>query len=719
MSKLISVIFLILLPLSACGAGSNPNPPKDPAAGKGGKWGCYIESSDLIAARFKDFDLAMAGCIEEELRTGAEHYVMGPDKVRHPVDPPPQDLVITPPSFPTGTIDEIYPATTLEATGGEGPYDWEIASGSLPPGMILTVDGTVQGTPISAVGSPFTFRVAVTDINGVTVTDTFSITILGAPPTITTTSLPGGNEGTAYSATILAEGGNGPFTYSVTSGNLPPGLSLGTDGRITGTVGLVDGDRVYSFDVTATDSASRTTTSSLSISIVAALDLTVTTSSLPTGDEGLNYSSQLTSAGGEGSVSWTIVGGSLPPGLALSADGLITGLATAAGSYGFTVEAQDTIGQTATDNFTIEIYAAPPEILTTTLPNGQVGTAYSSSITWTSGAGPGTIAVSSGVLPPGISLGAFTGGLSGTPTESGVFTFSVTIVDDNQKSDTQALSIEVAAAPLAITTSTLPSGRVNDAYSASLSATGGDEPYEWAMFSGSLPPGLDLSPDGAISGTPISNEGSPFLFQVSVASVDGQSIVKSLEIAIDAMALSALVPAALPDGTVNSQYAYQLNAQGGETPYTWSIIQGTLPPGLSLSNDGVISGTPTSNPEPQYVITVEVTDSLGQKSQADTSIVVLDDSTPTPDATLSWTPPTEREDNTPLDLTEIGGYRVFARPSGTTEWTITTDVPDRMQNWYEFYGLAPGVWEFAATCYDVDNLESELSVIVSKEIIVE
>lgn len=714
MKKLALFVGLMSIAMVACGA---PKEPKNPKTEQGGPWGCYVESTNLVVSRFKNFDLAMAGCIEEEIRTGVDHYVRGPGNVVHPVEPPPQDLTIVSATFPTGTINEPYPATTLQATGGEGPYDWEIASGSLPPGLVLTVDGTVQGTPLSAVGSPFEFRVAAIDVNRVTATATFTIEILGAPPTITTTTLPDANEGAAYSATVQAAGGVAPLSFSLSSGSLPTGLTLSSTGTISGTVGLVAANTTSTFVVQVEDGAARTTTRSLSITVLAEPDVVITTTSIPAGDAGVPYSTQLASTGGVGAVQWSLTGGVLPSGIALSGSGLLSGLTTAEGSFPFNVQARDSIGQTTTAALTLTIRAAAPVITTTTLPNGQVGSPYAGTISWSGGQSPYSVTIS-GALPPGLSSNG-QGMISGTPTTRGSYTFTVVVNDANNKTGQQALTIVIDAAPLVITTASLPAGRVNDPYTATLAGSGGETPYQWTMFSGSLPPGLSLSTSGTVSGTPISNVGSPFLFQVQLASADSQTQVRSLSIAIDGMALSAIVPGVLPVGKVNSPYTYLLNAQGGTTPYTWALTSGALPPGLTLAADGTISGTPTSNNSPQYVFTVRVTDADGQTDSMQTSMVVEDSDVVLPSATLRWTPPTQRVNEVPLDITELGGYRAFARLRGETEWSLIQDINNPYQNWTEFFSLPPGVWEFAVTAYDTEGLESVHSVIVSKEIVVE
>jgi hypothetical protein len=140
----------------------------------------------------------------------------------------------------------------------------------------------------------------------------------------------------------------------------------------------------------------------------------------------------------------------------------------------------NTFSDASDANFTI---AAPVAITTTSLPNGQVGSAYSQFVTASGGVLPYSWAVSVGTLPAGLSLNASTGEISGTPSASGPNNFTVQVTDAATATDDQALSITVdAATTLAITTTSLPNGQVGSAYSQFVTASGGVPPYSWAVY---------------------------------------------------------------------------------------------------------------------------------------------------------------------------------------------------------------------------------------------
>lgn len=175
---------------------------------------------------------------------------------------------------------------------------------------------------------------------------------------------------------------------------------------------------------------------------------------------------------------------------------------------------------------------------------------------------------------------------------------------------------------LAISTPALPQGQLQSQYQVSLSATGGKEPYTWALLSGSLPIGLSLtSSTGTISGRPTQSGTSTFTIGVEDASSPIGSARSSMAISIKS-ATSALEVSTgnLPSGTVRESYDASLSASGGTAPYKWSMAGGQLPAGLTLSSAGEISGTPTTAQQNSF--TVEVTDASSTTAKAALAISV-------------------------------------------------------------------------------------------------
>lgn len=167
-----------------------------------------------------------------------------------------------------------------------------------------------------------------------------------------------------------------------------------------------------------------------------------------------------------------------------------------------------------------------------------------------------------------------------------------------------------SSGPVAITTTSLPGGNYGSPYSATVSASGGAAPFSWSISAGSLTPGLSLGSSTArsvtISGTPTAQTNSNFT--IKIADSKGGSATQSLTIAVGAPLPLAVATTSLPGTSLNMAYpATTLQASGGIPPFSWSILSGSLPPGLTLASNGAISGTATQSGNFPFV--VQVTDS--------------------------------------------------------------------------------------------------------------
>jgi hypothetical protein len=149
---------------------------------------------------------------------------------------------------------------------------------------------------------------------------------------------------------------------------------------------------------------------------------------------------------------------------------------------------------------------------------------------------------------------------------------------------------------LLITTTTLPNGTVGAIYNTALQATGGVTPYHWSVTSGSLPQGLGITDSGIISGTPATSGTSTFIVQV----VDAQSAdndIQQLSLAIQNPTVPpvSITTTTLPNAKRNKSYSQGIQVTGGVAPYSWSIVSGSLPPGLSLNaSTGSVTGKATT-----------------------------------------------------------------------------------------------------------------------------
>ena len=254
--------------------------------------------------------------------------------------------------------------------------------------------------------------------------------------------------GTAYGPfTYTATGNAGyPITYALAPGaNLPTGLNLASNGTLSGTptaLGTFTGS-TRATNVGFTDQAYSIT--------VTCPPITVSPGSISDPVEFSPYSQAFTASGVPGTYAFSISAGALPQGMSLSGSGVLTGPATQKTAATFTVQALGPAGFSCVGTQSYTINVQPPVITVSpaSLPGGSRGAAYSQTITASGSPNGFTFAVTSGALPPGLTL-AGTGALTGTPSAVGSYNFTVTASDPEVNTGSQ--SYTVAVAPTTTTT---------------------------------------------------------------------------------------------------------------------------------------------------------------------------------------------------------------------------------------------------------------------------
>src|SRR5260370_16123911 len=246
-----------------------------------------------------------------------------------------------------------------------------------------------------------------------------------------------------------------------------------------------------------------TATEEVYYSAASLASLQITTPSLLRGAaEGQPYAQVLLEQGGVGSLTWTLTGGSLPSGITLSPNGILSGTPTVFGAFLFTVQVTDSSvpPKTATTNYALLVNPFF-QFFGTQLQTALSGVAYGSPLPLIRGTPPYSSTLTSGVFPLG--LGLANDVISGTTTAAGTYTLTFQATDSSvpPQSATGTLTLGVTT-PLAITTTTLPGGVLNSSYSATIATLWGLRPIFIAPTSNTLPPGLAMDLHGVISGTP-------------------------------------------------------------------------------------------------------------------------------------------------------------------------------------------------------------------------
>jgi uncharacterized protein YhjY with autotransporter beta-barrel domain len=274
----------------------------------------------------------------------------------------------------------------------------------------------------------------------------------------------------------------------------------------------------------------------------AACNLTVSPSTLPPAHAGVQYTQAIT-ASGVPPYTYSIVAGSLPPGLTFrSSNGTIPnatidGTPTQAGTFAFTVEARDSGGDggcTVRQNYTIEVTCANISISPGSLAQVSLGTPFETQLSAAGGTGPYTFAFV-GPAPAGVTLSQ-AGLLSGTVNTAGTGTFTVRVTDAKGCTADRQYTLTSACPTIAITPDTLPKGSAGVPYAGiQFSANGGTAPYQFSLASGQTP-GLSLSAGGALSGTP--STAGTYSLGVRATDSNGCSTTRTYSLEVGSLALT-------------------------------------------------------------------------------------------------------------------------------------------------------------------------------------
>jgi hypothetical protein len=244
-----------------------------------------------------------------------------------------------------------------------------------------------------------------------------------------------------------------------------------------------------------------------------------------------------------------------------------------------------------------------------TLPAGMPNVAYSQNLTASGGIGPYSFTLASGVLPSGLTLSS-AGLLSGTTTETGNFDFTVKATDSQNCFNLRAYTLVIGSCPqITLNPLVLAPAPIGQVYIRTVVGSGGTGPYSHSKIGGTLPPGIEYSGGGVLNGTPTAY--GSYTFTLRARDQNGCSGTHTYTLTITCPSI-VINPEFLPQGILGQSYQQTLSVSGGTGPYSFVVSGGTLPTGLSLTPEGVLSGTPSETGT--FNFGIRVTDATGCSS---------------------------------------------------------------------------------------------------------
>ncbi len=574
--------------------------------------------------------------------------------------------IITDDNLPAAYRNQSYPMT-MAAEGGQPPYSWSLAQGTLPERLTISREGRFIGSPARL--GEYQFEIVVSTVRGERASGRFALTVseIYPPPRplkVVTDEMVAAVAERDYTFYGAAEGGRSPYRWSP-QGNLPGWLKphAGSSG-FKGAPTLSDiGKRELRWRVT--DSQGLTADSEpMELEVVPPPGLVpppvqIKTEVLPEGRVGQAYSLAVAVEGGMLPYQWSLSHTGSLSGLTFQDDaGMIKGTPESTGTFSVTVAVSDAREHRASADYQLVIHPAltPVSILTKDTLLGRADTDYSLALSATGGYPPYRWELSEDGLPPGLTLDAASGLISGQPSTAGTYTYAVSVkaAEGNGPAEPHRLKTEILTKQnvrkLTVTVATLPVLIAGQPTEVTLACEGGAGPYHWRGI-GELPDQMSIE-GGRLQGA--AREAGTFEVTLVVTDSVGQEARKAVLLQVRRLVprwwfvlafiaavimfvliiwLARLVrryraaemesltilSKSIPNARASCDYSVQLACSGGSGPYHWKLVQGELPEGLTLEPDGSLHGCPFSKTRVNKTIamafTVEVRDRTGQTAQ--------------------------------------------------------------------------------------------------------
>ncbi len=428
-------------------------------------------------------------------------------------------------TLPQAVAGQRY-ETRLRADGSTSPIRFALYESTGVPGLTLASDGTLSGTSPEPGTYQIQVRAASSGVDrAVASIKRFVLTVRpGGLSILSACPLPTGTGGASYSYQFEADGGAPPYRWS-NWGTLPTGTFLSSTGKLSGQPSV---PHWWPFDVIVEDARGNTARSGCGL-VVRFPDVHVASACpLPAASTGIAYSQRLEATGGTGGYIWTAEG-TLPSGLSLTRDGLLSGTPLGAGSSQFRLNATDTDGNTGSVSCSVITQRGAYAVATCPLPDAFAGEPYSTQLTAAGGLAPFSWSPTS-ALPAALRFGR-DGLLSGTFNNAGTYPLSVQVTDSTGQTASRTCDLRVLPRTLRLVNPCdLAVATAGEPYTQRLSAAGGLEPYTFTAVS--LPSGVLLRPDGSFEGAASRAGVFPVSYQVKDAAGSSSAVSCKLTVRV-------------------------------------------------------------------------------------------------------------------------------------------------------------------------------------------
>ena len=525
-------------------------------------------------------------------------------------------------------INESY-SSYITASGYTDSVSWSLVDGELPPGLYLKPSSNyvyLQGIPNT--GGTYTFTLKATDNRNYYVERQFTVKVIGAPYTANDMAInnmftSGRRINESYSSYVYVSGYVDSVNWSVVSGDIPPGMYFQHSGNTFYLRGIPNKAGTYAFIIRATDYRNAYVERPFTVTFIEtpykATDMAINGNYDTNKNINESYSSSVYVSGYVDNVNWSVVSGDIPPGMYFQHSGntfYLRGIPNKAGTYAFIIRATDYRNAYVERPFTVTInggqtktYTAANDMsITGAFAEGYtINNWYSSNVYVSGGTSDYIYNITSGALPPGFFLRRDGSNfyLNGIPNKAGTYKFTLRVYDKRDTYTERDFTVKIngehyAADDMSINGVLAQGYTVNNWYSSSVQISGGVSGYSYNITEGSLPPGFYYRADGQyIYFNGIPNKAGEYKFKIKVTDRRNAYAERELTLTINGDEEDEEIPIIkteeLDNGFIWVRHKYEktLELSNDVSEVTWSISEGSLPPGLALdASTGMISGTP-------------------------------------------------------------------------------------------------------------------------------